>query len=277
MTAINIIVQAEAVHFITDGAVYSADGTLAAITSKVLPWPHMIAAIAMRGPVLALACYGSHLGMQFSTFDDLVVGIEEAAPLLVEKYSPLWCDSYPSNRSEIYVAGWSDERRQFEAYYLVTEAIDRELMIKQGMLFEGSLLAEPFKLHRLQADSWAPGFDIEEFNRSGIKATSIERIDPEIDGRRVLEVQRQLRANLLEGLPPCHHVGGFAQRTTITSSGIEQTVFHRWPDELGSPILPGPIDYEHLQSLNRKVDVTGLSRLQRERMLKKQAKGTLRP
>lgn len=273
MSAINIVVQRDAAHIITDGAAYAIDGILHAAINKVMTVPHLGAAIGVRGPALALACLGADIGMRFASFDAVVAGLADEARDLVAKYSSIWQDDYPVASIEIYLVGWSDERESFEAYTMRTVAADMEFA-EQNYAVEGAIQSEPFELLRLDAVSAIPGFDVNELAETGYAARSADAFDPEIDGRRVLEVQRQICAPLAPDMPATHHVGCFAQRTTIRRGSIEQVIFHRWDDQIGEPIQPGPLDYEGLSVLRR--DVSGFSRLQRQRMDKKARKGTLR-
>jgi hypothetical protein len=76
-----------------------------------------------------------------------------------------------------------------------------------------------------------------------------------------------------------HLVGGIGHLVTCTKDGITMRELCRWDDEIGQPITPKPIDWKAWHAQHgplANVDLTSLSRLQRERMLKKAKKGTLR-
>jgi hypothetical protein len=59
---------------------------------------------------------------------------------------------------------------------------------------------------------------------------SADQLDPIVHGLAVLEAQRAVDAGAL--------VGGFAQLTTIDSTGVRSRVIRRWPDEIGKLIAP---------------------------------------
>lgn len=57
------------------------------------------------------------------------------------------------------------------------------------------------------------------FARAYPDITSGDELDPERDGLRMLEIQRHR---------PSHGIGGFAQLTTVTATGISTRIIHRW-------------------------------------------------
>lgn len=100
-------------------------------------------------------------------------------------------------------------------------------------------------------------------------------MDPETELLHLLEIQRRIP---FDGR---YYVGGQALLTSIDRSGVHQRIVHKWDeDEPGKVIVPQPIDWAAWLSKRTLtaagIDISGLSRLQRERMLKKARKGTLR-
>jgi hypothetical protein len=91
----------------------------------------------------------------------------------------------------------------------------------------------------------------------------------------VLELQRER-----PGRTGHFVVGGLIELVTIRRDQIESRVLKRWPDLVGEPIEPEPMDWPAWRARRADASVAsipaGLSRLQRERMEKKARKGTLR-
>lgn len=69
MSAINVIVKGDSAHIITDGAAYADDGAVLYACSKVMHASHINAAIAVRGPRMALPLIGTMLAAA-STFHE---------------------------------------------------------------------------------------------------------------------------------------------------------------------------------------------------------------
>ncbi len=73
-----------------------------------------------------------------------------------------------------------------------------------------------------------------------------------------------------------HYIGGSAQLTTITPAGVQQRILTRWKeDKIGELIRPRPIDWAKWRA-ELEGPPAGLSRLKRQMMEKKLAKGKLR-
>lgn len=101
----------------------------------------------------------------------------------------------------------------------------------------------------------------------------------------MLHLAEIARQECLEG---AHWVGGKALLTTIDARGVTQRVVHHWKeDQVGELITPTPVAWKEWLAERKRdraagavegagIDLSGLSRLQRERMLKKARKGTLR-
>jgi hypothetical protein len=65
--------------------------------------------------------------------------------------------------------------------------------------------------------------------------------------RKVLAMQRHMKRP--DGLGG---IGGFGQLTSISADGITQRIIERWPDVLGAPLRPGPIDWTRWHADNPK-------------------------
>ncbi len=272
MSAINVLRTKDVVHIITDAAAYDEDGVLQAIKPKCYAMPHMPAALATRGPSRATDIIAMCLGALFRDFDELVLGIEYQLPLIVEQTDELRSEYAP--RIELILVGWSAERGRPETYFMQTES--NPWQPEHGETLAGELQnPEPFKLQQQPECLISPNVDPEdmvEANKSlSRNVNGIDELDPAIDGLRLLEVQRQQRRALVPGGAEAHWIGGFGLLTSVRCDRVEQRVIGRWPDEVGQPILPEPVDWE---IWNREHRLPGapehLSRL-REQMLERKA------
>ena len=104
----------------------------------------------------------------------------------------------------------------------------------------------------------------EEFQEAGSDLVAdVEKVDPESYLLHCMEIQRRKR---FDGR---HVVGGLAVLTSITADSVTQRVVHRWPeDQPGELIRPRAINWTAWRMERQSA---GLSRLKRERMLKKMA------
>jgi hypothetical protein len=113
MTAINIIRADEsAVHVVTDGAHWLADGTVSGFAPKVYPVPHLSMAICGRGEAERIRVTGEQLVMRSESFD--------AAVGLAGRCLPAVRDACRGNPMELFLVGWSDRHRQFDVVVLDT-------------------------------------------------------------------------------------------------------------------------------------------------------------
>jgi hypothetical protein len=279
MSAINVIRQRNAVHIISDAAVYDSDGVVQFFQPKAFSLPHLPAVLASRGPFRAGYLLGSALGAIFATFDDLVDGIEERLPEICEVFEDSLHDGHKDN-IELYIVGWSAEREGPETYFLQTKtnSFHTDYVPPSGDYYVNPA---PFELVKLPEIVLGPFVTQDEAKASQASLNRDVRgpgdLDPAVDGLRILEMQRQQRCTM--GEVEAHWIGGFGLLSTVTKDGVTQRVIGRWDDEVGELIEPAPIDWQawnEAHPLKSPAPPPGLSRLQRERMEKKIRKGTLR-
>ena len=60
-----------------------------------------------------------------------------------------------------------------------------------------------------------------------------DKVDPEVDGLRVMDV---LRRNPVQYQKGGAGIGGFVQLTSVTQTGITTRILRRWPDHIGAQI-----------------------------------------
>ncbi len=278
MTAVLIVAQPKygLLHVATDAAMYSPDQNVQAFGPKAHAIPHWPGVVTALGNTAACVLFHNSLSQEFSSFDDFVERGESILPGLMSSWVmphdlPIVVDGL-----DMIVGGYSVLREQPEAY---SWTIDDHVP-------PGATAAEkdaspfydaPYRLVRLPnvTMSPVPSDQVIPANYEGIDVDA----DPEIvtwSIRKVLEMQRH--GQLPEGIGG---IGGFVNIATIDVEGVRQSVLHRWlDDKTGGPLKPEPIDWSLWHRDNPKpesnVDLTSLSRLQRERRLKKMKKGTLR-
>lgn len=218
MTAINILVQSDAAHILTDGAGYNDQGTFVSVTPKVFCLPHLSAAVAVSGTLPGMAAMMTTLGME-SSYD----GLKKAAPDYLN--AALIASSRVSTSDlasdiRLFVVGWSKDGP--DAYRVVTKG-DPSTPAWTVMPITGLAISPPeaqAKLLPLFADK------------------DPDAIDPKVDGLRILEEQRRHRSKIPGTGQRLFIVGGFGQLTSVRRDHITTEILHRWPDLVGKKIHP---------------------------------------
>jgi hypothetical protein len=292
MSACNILFQKQhkAVHMMVDGAGYDANGVVLSISQKAFALPTLHAAVSSLGIGLAGHLFAIHLERRFSSFDDMVERIEAVAPEIYE--SLLNSVDVAITDVALTIIGWSQAEDGPAAYTLRMNEPDKETEIGER---DARHSAE------FGSDSAAGGgaFELVRCDFSTINPPPVAMLNelafpdykfvddlgevaiPEIDLLHILEAQRRRKFATRPGCEEAHKVGGLALLTSITRDGVSQKVVHRWTeDRIGELISPLPIDWKAWRAARTVaaagIDLSGLSRLQRERMEKKARKGTLR-
>ncbi|MGY4332958.1 hypothetical protein ACVWWG_007375 [Bradyrhizobium sp. LB7.2] len=249
MTAVNIAIQKRAVHIMTDGLSYNKEGVVIGISPKCWALPTLNAAVACMGPSLANIITAAEFTKRFSSFDEMIVGIEEAMPKIYAASISLLTENgggIPDTR--IYIGGWSEGRNRPEAYSMFCipqESVEywKETHGKQSARYGSDAVVadEPFKLVPLDDvimnPPFAAGLTGEQCGFKASKASMADTLDPEVDLVVMLQMQRLREEPLRPGLPATSKVGGHALLTSIDAGGIRQRVVYRWPaDKVGEVI-----------------------------------------
>jgi hypothetical protein len=223
MTAINVIRHSDAVHVLTDGASWSADGECGFAGSKIWPLADRNAVITARGPKLAPALLAEVFSAGGRTYDEMKCNSVELVRRAVLMFGDLWAFSPTGADIEVVVAGWS-EKSGPDSYVVCTN--DRNPAVTPWTVAEaGPVLMTPGDRA------------IEDKLRAilGPEIKCADDLDPERDGLRMLQAQR----DMVLALPKCgvdfSVVGAFAQLTTVTRQAIMTKILHRWPDEVLEP------------------------------------------
>lgn len=264
MTAINAVRLRDRLHVFGDGAYYNADGVLGTVMCKAVAIPSYPGVVVGRGHALSTLMLAREFQRRCSTFDELIDQIEDVYPEALENFAPLMGEGA---LNQVFVGGWSDR-------------LDRMEMIE---IENGAWLDDggAFKLKRLPSQFCLPG--TENWDQGFARPPrSCEEADADIENfaLTILELQREQK-RVTPDRPDAVYVGGLAELVTVTRDSVTSKVLHRWKEDLiGEPICPLPVDWKAWRARRAtptaNVDLTGLSRLQRERMEKKARKGTLR-
>lgn len=276
MTAINVAVQRDRLHVLTDSAHYFSNGVLYGFAPKAFPVPSWPGIVAARGPSFAAPILGQALAITFRSFDALVEGVSKALPDMLRLMPAM--DDPNLSPVELILAGYSKSRDEMESYLIRTSRALPPGMTDDEMeaLREREQIIEPdaFELIRLPQVAVAPLPDACDLEDAGL-----DGVDPDDGPEKVIRGLRlciEIQRHMTPG--GYYSVGGAGQLMTLDKNGITTRELCRWDDQIGEPITPEPIDWKawHAQhGALANVDLTSLSRLQRERMLKKARKGTL--
>jgi hypothetical protein len=230
VTALNGIVQRDAVHLLTDGGTYRADGRIFDIGSKIQPFPEARVAIGWAGfnPMAAIRKgVRKHGARTAAEIMAVLPGIlrdttadYERSYAFHRRYPVLrWLGGEPQPASlSVLVALW-DKGPQLWAIHSDNE-IDKRL--------------EPFVPVRLMRSlDLEPGTEPAVFGRE-VAFHDPASFDPATDGLALLEHQR--RQPWAKETGDQYLVGGFAELTTVSIDGVHRRTLRRWPDKIGRRI-----------------------------------------
>lgn len=211
MTLLNAWIRGDSLHMMTDGLDYDGAGRPVGRAQKIFTFGQGRFAITSRGvsafvPALALALYN-----RAASYDELLTMIGPLVREMMERateMNPL----LQNQHIELMVGGWSDAKA----------APDMAFVTDTG----------PFPWQALEAgDSiCAPG-DAEQlarFRQQGIDPVAPD-FDPEVDGLRFAQAQRDLAIDLARGSRTAPLIGGSLEIVSITRDEIRSRILHRWP------------------------------------------------
>ena len=208
MTAMNAFGRPDGAWLLFDGALYAADGTVIGHRRKAVANERLRAAIGWNGtlppdaamPVRRWLGHQSDIGAVLANLPALVAEIE--AELASCDY-----DGHPEG-FRLTLAYWDGER-------------GRIALIASNERMGASIGREPYQTRhigsiftpRLDPSPWPGDFD------------------PRADGKRLAELQRQVR-----DVDGTIRVGGTFSALRVHATGIEQVEIARWRDPLGCKI-----------------------------------------
>jgi hypothetical protein len=232
MSAVNALVQSDAVHLMTDGLLYANGKVLQTDFSKCLPLKRCRAAVATTGPA-SFAYLLAEMLANCTSFDEVVAKDREWFRGAFD-----WYVAHERNGASEYATvvliGWLECENRPAAFAIeLSNGGEKKDFVRSnsGHIDEGSIahdltelpiLANPVPpVEDLIAGGWPIGVDR-------------DKRDAARDLLHMMEIQRQRPAS--DGR---HYVGGQAVLTTVTREGVAQRVVRRWPeDRAGKPIRP---------------------------------------
>lgn len=215
MSALNMIVQGQHAHLLTDRAVYDRNGIVVGIGHKVVRVEVLPLALAIVG-VFNVDQVASAVETSCPTTslcpEDWVARLPAVVRWIREENLTRWPEIEGTADGEITLAA---------IYYSHRLGRARGVMVSSG---DPSLPA--YEVVGLSCIA-IPAIEIEP----GIPDPSRAQFDPRRDGVALVEAQRQ--GARMDGMVT---VGGGVDLTTVGPEGLTLETLHTWPDEIGRRI-----------------------------------------
>jgi hypothetical protein len=229
MTAITVIPQRQAIHFVSDG-LGAGDGQYV-LHNKVSALAHCNAIVGIRGTIGAAAYFVPLVGSRAQNFDELLAALPTVAREFVETNPHLCRPARADLREglELLVAGYS-KSSGLKAYYLTThqDPVQPDL--------------EPYALYGITDVVAAPGSH-GAYDRIRELIGDVDACDVRAIGHDIVGIQREC-INPLFSAPI---VGGFSQLTTLSiASGkpvITTELLGTWPLPTTGEVAEPEIEY----------------------------------
>ncbi len=216
MTALNVIVQRDRAHLITDAATTcTATGRVVLIETKVWAFPALKAAFATSGAVVPGDIASFLDGRTARTQGDLkaiIAALAHHMTARADQIRPL-LKGNEANGARVAAIAWNDRLKRPEAWSVGTYGLSGHGGA-DGVIYTGG-------------PGWlAPAFEGEDY------LSRWDDLDPATDGVEILEAQRRT-----VGPQGWHVVGGFGELVTVTRKGLRWRTLVTWPqDKLGERI-----------------------------------------
>lgn len=235
MSSVVAICQTDAIHLVTDGAMYDRDGLVTGFQSKIIPLHSAKSVIAVRGAGWAFLPLEAFL--RFATSFDQAL---ERLPDLMERMiaghiAELGTDIHPAEREfEVTIAGWSSKYGRLMVAVASTFAPCDPKDSTGDSHQPGYRQFVPWEAARAYT---APLIDVQGvLGREIATVGDVNELAGEVDGF-ALHCAQRVTPGLYYGTP-VHMIGGFAEHTRITRQGFETKVIREWPDAIGQKITP---------------------------------------
>ncbi|MCK1317148.1 hypothetical protein [Bradyrhizobium sp. 23] len=266
-----------------DGAGYDVDGVIQSISQKAFALPTLHAAISTLGVGMAGHLFAMQLEGRFTSFDDMIEGIEPAAAGIYAALLEVGVGTITD--VTITIIGWSRRDQGPAAYTMRMSEPESEAYIQQRdarhraeFNDDTGLGVKAFQLQRTDFSTINPP-PFRPLNEIGFPHYQFDEdigevADPEIDLLHMLEAQRRRKFATRPGCAEAHKIGGLALLSSITANGVYQKVVHRWEeDRLGETIQPVEIaDWRAWRAALAPAPPEGMSRLRRQMLERKDRK-----
>src|SRR5262249_29358687 len=170
------------------------------------------------------------LGFRFSSFDDMVAGIEDEIRDIHAQVKATCRNGYTDGL--MAVAGWSHGRNRPEAYVIQTnDDLFCATLEEDAETTAQAIQSPPYKLLPNPHVMYAPF--TKAYEQAGIR----EDMDEPALLRAMTKLLELQRKNLFRSPKgqPFSGIGGYALATIVSVDGVRQKIFHRWPqDRVGS-------------------------------------------
>lgn len=240
MSKVVILKQGKALHVVTDGASYMADGRVSAIEQKTSVLPHLNTVIYSRGPARTSLLLGLQIQEEFTSFDAIIGGDISffMRAFYHEHENHFRSSGFPD--AEVYFFGWSQAKDRPEAHLMRCGFEDSDMFKDQADI---GYRPEPFKLVEVKGKlALAPPVDLTEMMAAGFPSQRRpDEMEPSVDLLHLFEIQRRKLSSMKPWLDPIRTGAGFAEMTTIRRDEITQKILERYPEQVGDYIAPGPI------------------------------------
>ena len=260
MSAFVSVTYPDSVRLLTDGAIYTEDGTLRAVRRKV--WASDALPLAITGRsnmmdavgVLAMTILTMARVMPNRSFDGLIAGMGgEFLDAIRERGFPRDIEA------EFLLAGWSESEGPVHYYFSSFVSDDYNPGVEPFTLIKGppSLMAGA-QIETIFEDLASIGITQASMTRS---ETMRER------GADIMETMRRRPGPnpVAPTKPWVFGIGGQCDLTTITQERATIETLRRWPDRVGEKI--DPFEGENIQAMSRQ-QRRALERGQRKAMRK---------
>lgn len=237
---------------LTDSSLYTADGTIVAFAQKAYTIDSWNGAITGRGNWWGVT-FARDFAESFASFDEFLL---RSAPRIEREHRTALEAGELAGQTvvELFAVGWSERRDRAEAYLLQSPNHLRDDIPwytwvslndeDESIHFHDLSPRARWQLHRQGAE---PDVDF-----------TAETFDPVRHGIPLIEAQRRSTGDetLGEGIAGRHVIGGDLWLTVVDREGVRQGVIRTWPDKVGEPIEPEPLDESKFPEISPSGDPT---------------------
>ena len=227
MSALVVAINADGIIAACDGACYQHEtGAISAFVSKIILLPEYGALIGWTGVGNFGPALRWEINQAISSFDDLVNRFEAVCKHI---HGEMFGDNLgPMTEVSCVIAGWSEARRAYEGYRLVSYE-------KQSIGFsnERSIAREPFKSVPLPAAIWS-SFSPTKMDDFGLNPPAEDEETLDVAIRLVCAARADsgwLKDKDGTGDNRLYMAGGFVQVAVLQQYHVQSWIAHRWPED----------------------------------------------